>query len=221
MLATNTLATINRESAPAVAAAASTEELGSQQFLTLMLAQIKNQDPLKPLDPAEFLGQLAQFSTVTGVQDVNRSIGDLATSLRSSQATEATSMVGRNVLAAGSELSYGGGETVRGAVGTPDGATRLDITIRDASGTLVRRLPLVPQADMTEFQWDGITDRGTRAEPGPYRIEAVASVGGRAESVEPLLQRRVNSVSIDAQGRGLTLNTSFGPIALGDVRRIM
>ncbi len=222
MLATNTLATINRESTPAMSSAATADNLGSTDFMTLMLAQLKNQDPLNPQDPADFLSQLAQFSTVTGVQDVNKSVGNLADSLRSSRVTEGATLVGRNVLAAGGELRLGGGETVRGAIQAPDGAARIDVAVKDATGALVRTIQLVPQtAGLTDFQWDGLTDRGVRADPGTYRVEAVALVGGSTESLEMMLQRRVGSVSIDTQGRGLTLNTNSGAVALDDLRRIM
>ena len=76
-------------------------QFGADQFITLMLAQIKNQDPLKPLEPAEFLGQLAQFSTVTGIQEMGSSVSDLVGSMRSSQALSGANLVGRDVLAPG------------------------------------------------------------------------------------------------------------------------
>jgi flagellar hook assembly protein FlgD len=75
-----------------------TQQFGQEQFLTMMLAQLKNQDPLKPLEPSEFLGQLAQFSTVTGVQEMQKSLGTMVDSLRSSQALEGANFVGRQVL---------------------------------------------------------------------------------------------------------------------------
>jgi flagellar basal-body rod modification protein FlgD len=225
VLATNSIATVNAEgtprSVPTGPAAADTAQLGQDQFLTLMLAQLKNQDPLKPLEPAEFLGQLAQFSTVTGVQDVNRSVGQLAASLRSSQVIEGASLVGRSVLTSGTEARLSAGEPVRGSVDVPDGASAVVVTVHDASGALVRRLPLATRPGMSDFQWDGTTDRGTAAAPGLYRIEAVGRLGDRAESLDTLLQKRVDSVTIDPQGRGLTLNTPSGTVPIGDVRRVM
>lgn len=196
-------------------------ELGQDAFLTLMLAQLRNQDPLKPLEPSEFLGQLAQFSSVTGIQGMRESVSELAGSLRSSQVLEGATLVGRNVLATGGSgrLESSGG--IAGAVTTPEGATRVDVSIRDASGALVRQFSVPPQGGMTSFTWDGLDSRGSRAPVGAYRLEAAASVGGRSESLEMLLQRRVESVTIDAAGGGLSLNTSAGSLALGDVRRVM
>jgi flagellar hook assembly protein FlgD len=80
---------------------------------------------------------------------------------------------------------------------------------------------VTPTAGLTDFTWDGVTDNGVRAAAGAYTFEAIANVGGRAESLEPLLASRVSSVTIDAT-RGLTLNTNdLGSRALSDVRRVM
>src|SRR5262249_11048390 len=77
----------------------STQTLGQNEFLKLMMAQLKNQDPTKPLDPTQFVGQLAQFSTVTGIQNMQSSIDTLVSSMRSTQALNGASLVGHNVLA--------------------------------------------------------------------------------------------------------------------------
>jgi flagellar basal-body rod modification protein FlgD len=203
------------------AAGAQGTELGQDAFLTLMLAQLRNQDPLKPLEPSEFLGQLAQFSSVTGIQDMKDSVSELAGSLRSAQVLEGATLVGRSVLAVGEGSRLGASGGIAGAVATPAGATRIELAVRDGSGALVRQLSLAPQDGMTPFSWDGVDARGNRLPAGGYRLEAVASVGGRSESVETLLQRRVESVSVDPAGGGLTLNTAAGPLALGDVRSVM
>ncbi|MCU0759117.1 MAG: flagellar hook assembly protein FlgD [Steroidobacteraceae bacterium] len=205
----------------AAAGGAQGTELGQDAFLTLMLAQLRNQDPLKPLEPSEFLGQLAQFSSVTGIQGMKESVGELAGSLRSSQVLEGATLVGRNVLAVGDGGRLGASGGIAGAVATPAGATRIDLAVRDASGALVRQLSLPPQDGMTPFNWDGLDARGNRMPAGSYRLEAVASGGGRSESAETLLQRRVESVSFDPAAGGLTLNTAGGALALGDVRRVM
>ena len=231
MFATNALSSMAAEGparrAPIPGAKDSTDpaakaQFSQDQFLTMMLAQLKNQDPLKPMEPGEFLGQLAQFSTVTGVQDVNKSVAELASSLRGSQVVEGATLIGRSVLAAGTAGRLAaGGEPVRGAVGSPTGTNAIEVSVRDSAGAVVRRLHIPPQEGLAEFQWDGATDIGTRAAPGEYRFEAVGRVGGRAESLEMLIQQRVTSVTIDTNGRGLTLNTQSGALALGDVRRVL
>ena len=203
------------------AAQGAKQSLGQDQFLTLMLAQLKNQDPMKPLEPSAFLGQLAQFSTVTGIQKMEQSLSALSSSLGGSTVLEGATMVGRDVLAATNTARLGATDGVAGAVGSPEGAINIQVSVRDASGALVRRFDVAPGNGIVDFSWDGQTDLGERAAPGTYRMDAIANVGGRGESLEMLIRNRVNSVSIDSQGRGLSLNTASGSVALGDVRRVM
>ena len=207
---------------PDAAARKELPQLGAKQFITLMLAQLKNQDPLKPLEPGEFLGQLAQFSTVTGIQDMSASVSELVGSMRSSQALEGAALVGREVLAPGTTAAWDGAAPVRGAAETPDGADSVGFVVRDASGAVVRRIAAQPQpGGLSGFSWDGRTDGGAVAPPGAYRIEALARFGERGESLQPLLRSRVDSVTLDANGRGLVLNTPNGSLPIGAVRRVM
>ena len=197
-------------------------QFGADQFITLMLAQIKNQDPLKPLEPAEFLGQLAQFSTVTGIQEMGSSVSDLVGSMRSSQALSGANLVGRDVLAPGDIAVFDGTTSVRAAVEAPSGAERVEFVVRDASGAVVRRAQVQPSVSgVTEMAWDGRADNGTVMPAGAYRIEALSRFGARGESAQVLLLSRVDSVTLDAAGRGIVLNTRNGSLPLGAVRRVM
>lgn len=195
--------------------------LGQEQFLELMIAQIRNQDPFKPTDPAQFLGQLAQFGTVSGIQDMQGSIGALSDSLRSSQVLDGATLVGRRVLAATDTAPLAADGSIRGLLEVPSGVTSVELAVRDRTGQLVRRFTVPAQGASTEFAWDGLTTSGSRASAGDYSISAVATVGGRSESVPTLLESRIDSVTIDTGGRGLILNTGLGTLALGDVRRVM
>ena len=207
---------------PAATARKEMPQFGADQFITLMLAQLKNQDPLKPLEPSEFLGQLAQFSTVTGVQDMSSSVAELVGSMRSSQALSGANLVGREVLAPGSNATFDGTTPVRGAVEAPIGASGVEFVVRDAAGAVVRRIQTAPVAGgLTEFAWDGRADSGAALPPGPYRIEALARFGNRAEATQLLLRSRVDSVTLDAAGSGRVLNTANGSLPLGAVRRVM
>jgi flagellar basal-body rod modification protein FlgD len=197
------------------------DQLGQAEFLELMIAQLKNQDPFKAMDPSQFLGQLAQFGTVTGIQEMQAAFGTLSDAMRSSQVLDGATMVGREVLLPSDEVTLQAEGSVRGALDVPTGTTSLQLNIRDASGTLVRRMTLPTTAGLNDFTWDGVADNGTRAAAGEYSFEAVANVGGKSGSLEMLIAGRVNSVTIDS-ATGLTLNTSnLGPRSLGDVRRVM
>jgi flagellar basal-body rod modification protein FlgD len=205
----------------ATGAKSGTSQLGQDEFLKLMLSQMKNQDPFKPQDPGAFIAQLAQFSTVSSTQAMQKDISTLSDSLRSSQVIDGTSLVGHNVMAATDSASLGATGSVDGAVSIPDGTTTAMLTVTDASGQLVRKMPLSTQTGLNTFTWDGTTDSGTRAAAGTYHIAAVANVGGANQQVETQMASVINSVTIDPTSHALTLNTDFGPIALSAVRRVM
>jgi flagellar basal-body rod modification protein FlgD len=206
----------------AASTAKARENLDQKAFLQLMIAQFRNQDPTKPKDPSEFLGQLAQFSTVSGIQDMNSSIGGLSASLRSQNVLGGAVLVGREVMAPESVIAIDGDEAVRGGIYVPEGANSVEMTIKDAAGQLIRRVAMPVQSGLNEFTWDGMTDRGTPAGAGSYQFEAVAKFGTSSESLQVMLSTRVNSVTIDPATNDLTLNTrGLGAIALGDVRRVM
>jgi len=199
-----------------------TADLDVNDFLTLMTTQLKNQDPMKPMESTQFVAQLAQFGTVSGIQSMQTSLGTLSDSLRASQTLSGTNLVGHDVLAPGTKAILGSNDTVQGALDVPTGATGVKVTISDASGQAVRSMLIDAQTGLTDFSWDGNTQAGTRAPAGAYTFAATAAVNGKTESVPTLITGRVNSVSIDATGASLTLNTSAnGAVALGDVRRVL
>lgn len=197
------------------------DQLGQEQFLELMIAQLKNQDPFKAMDPSQFLGQLAQFGTVSGIQEMQSAFATLSDSMRSSQVLDGATMVGREVLVASDGMSLAAEGAMHGMIDVPSGASSVQLNVKDASGQLVRTMTLPASAGLNDFEWDGLTDSGVRAPAGDYTLEAVANVGGASESLETLLSSRVSSVTIDA-GRGLTLNTTtLGARTLSEVRRVM
>jgi flagellar basal-body rod modification protein FlgD len=197
------------------------DQLGQAEFLELMIAQLKNQDPFKAMDPSQFLGQLAQFGTVTGIQEMQTAFGTLSESMRASQVLDGATMVGRDVLVASEDVSLGAEGTVRGAIDIPSETSEVQIRVTDSSGQLVRTITLPDAEGLTEFEWDGVAADGERAPAGEYTLEAVANVGGETYSLETLMASRVASVTIDS-ARGLILNTTtLGERALSDVRRVM
>lgn len=197
------------------------DQLGQNEFLQLMLAQLKNQDPFKAMDPSQFLGQLAQFGTVTGIQEMQGAFTQLSDAMRSSQVLDGASMVGRDVLVPSDEVTLHEEGSVHGTLDVPTGLTSLQVNIHDASGALVRHMTLPTNSGAQNFTWDGLADDGSRAAPGDYAIEAVASLDGKSGSLEMLFSSRVNSVTIDATA-GLVLNTNdLGARPLSDVRRVM
>lgn len=197
------------------------QQLGQNEFLKLMMAQLKNQDPLKPLDPTQFVGQLAQFSTVTGIQNMQTSIETLVGSMRSSQVLSGASLVGRDVLAPATKVSFTSGSTVSGIADVPEGTKNLKVRVLDSSGQVVRTFDVKPQEGFTQFTWDGVANDGTAAPSGSYKFEVIAGNGTENLSLDLLLTSRVSSVSIDPNTADLSLNTNNGSIALSSVRRVM
>jgi flagellar basal-body rod modification protein FlgD len=199
------------------------QELGQDAFLQLLVAQMRNQDPTKPADPTEYLSQLAQFSTVTGVQGMRESIQTLSDSLRGSQVLGGTSLVGRDVLVATNSATLREEGEVHGEVTMPAGANEALLLVTDASGQLVRQMPIPfdEKGGTAQFEWDGMNGRGERVPAGDYKVSAVANVGGYAQQMETRMASRVGSVSIDPTTSSLTLNTDIGPIELAAVRQVM
>jgi flagellar basal-body rod modification protein FlgD len=197
------------------------DQLGQKQFMQLMIAQLQNQDPTQPADPSAFLSQLAQFGTVSGIQSMQDSLTTLSDSLRSSQVLGGTNMVGHYVLADSSAATLDSTGEVAGAATIPEGATEASVVITDASGQLVRQMPISAQQGESDFLWDGTTDLGTRSPAGNYMVQTFAKVGGASEELTTQLVGHVGSVSIDPNNNSLTLNTDLGPISLSRVRRVM
>jgi len=198
-----------------------TGTLGQNEFLKLMMAQLKNQDPMKPLDPTAFVSQLAQFSTVTSIENMGTTLTDLSDSMRSSQVLSGSSMIGRDVLAAGESAVLTAGGTIKGAVELPEAVTDLSVSVYDAGGQLVKTFEVSPAKGINEFTWDGTKLDGTAAAAGSYSFEVTATYGGADYAVEPLFVSRVASVTIDSRSNELTLNTNNGAYALDDVLRVM
>ena len=200
----------------------SNQQLGQNQFLTLMLAQLKNQDPMNPQDPSQFMSQLAQFSQVTGIQNMQTSMDNLASSMRSSQLLSGTNLVGREILAKGTaDTTTTAGQDVFGAADVPDGTNGMLITVKDASGATVRTFSAPATKGLNHFTWDGLDGAGIAAPAGTYSFDVQANVAGTAQAVDPLLVSKVGSVTIDPSTGSLTLNTDAGTVNFSDVRSVL
>ena len=116
------------------------EELGQEEFLQLMLTQLENQDPFKPMESGEFLGQLAQFGTVTGLGELQQSFESLSGSLISDQALQAASLVGRSVTIESGEGVLQPDAALTGAVELPTGSSSVSVQVMDAAGQITRCL---------------------------------------------------------------------------------
>ncbi|MGH8194579.1 MAG: flagellar hook assembly protein FlgD [Woeseiaceae bacterium] len=199
------------------------DELGQQDFLTLMITQFRNQDPFEPMDNGDFLGQLAQFGTVNGIEQLNSAFAGLSSSIQSEQVLQAANLVGRSVLASSDTGYLGTDGTLSGAVELPASAGNVQIEISDASGQLVRRLELgAHEAGLATFTWDGRDASQEPVAPGHYRVTAQVVRGTEVESAETLLNATIESVNLGQFGQGMTLNLPGGEtLSVDQVRRIL
>lgn len=198
------------------------KELGQEDFLELMTTQLQNQDPLEPMENGDFLGQIAQFSAVSGIQELQGSFETFSQSMVSSQALQATNLVGRTVLAPTGVAALEEGGVIKGVVGLPASSGQVTLTITDESGQTVRTLSLGQQpAGPVDFQWDGLMDDGAYAKPGAYHVSASALYSDGDTAVDAVLASEVNAVTL-GNGGSLVLDLKgAGQVNFSDVLQIL
>ena len=196
-------------------------DLGLDDFFKLMITQLKNQDPMKPMENGEFLSQIAQFGTVSGIDKLNKTFEELSANLTSGQALQAGSLIGREVLVPGGTAALQPGSPVRGITKLDASAADVVLHIYNGAGALVRDLHLGghPAGDLP-FSWDGLTNAGTYAPAGAYYVQAEALSGDKAHAVDTQFYATVSSVNLEEQG-GLTLDLAgLGTVPFSAVREI-
>lgn len=220
---TNTDLDLNNLQLTSSTAKKSKKELGQEDFLALMIQQLKNQDPLKPMENGEFIGQMAQFSTVTGIADMTKSIGNLTDAFNSGQALQAASMVGRTVLTEGSSSMFSGTKPVSGAVELPYATSSAVVKVYNNAGELVRELPMgSQQAGLSNFTWDGTMANGQQAPAGRYKLTAAIEGAQGDTALTTYLASKVESVTLAGDGSGSQIRTDGGAtVRLSQVKAVM
>jgi len=204
--------------------------LGQTAFLELMITQLENQDPLSPQENGDFIAQLAQFSSVEQLGNLNDTFGNFTASFLSNQALEASSLVGRFVTVPTENATLGQNSFVGGVVTLPATTSDMKLNIYNEGGELEQEIPLGQHAagDVV-FRWDGNLlevngelldwEAEAAATPGDYRFEVTASIDGKAEQIDTALTANVNSVTVGTD-KQLTLNLSgIGPVSINDVKQ--
>ena len=197
--------------------------LGGTDFLTLMLAQLQNQDPTSPVDSNEFLSQLASLSEVQGITQLNTSFSALSNSLVSGQALQASSLLGHQALVASSTATLAtAGGTVTGAVSVPQTSSDVTLNITNSSGVLVKSINLGAQsAGLADFSWNGQTTSGSAAPAGTYTLSAQVSGVSGGTAITTLVGGTVDSVTMGSGSTGLTLNIAgLGSVPFSSVQQI-
>lgn len=198
-------------------------ELGQQEFLQLLVAQMRNQDPINPMDGAEFASQLAQFNSVEQLISVNNGLGNLQNSQQMMSASltnsMAASLTGKHVKALSNEVHLASGESANVQYKLNSSASEVEFIIRSESGTEVRRETVngVASGDNT-WVWDGRNESGDRMADGNYTIEVRASNDG--SKVESLTYIEGNVDKVRYSGNGVFLSLNNVQVAIGDVEEV-
>ena len=198
------------------------KDLGKNEFLELLVAQLNNQNPLDPQDNGEFVAQLAQFSTLEGIEKLNDSMGNILDGVHSSQALQASSLVGRKVILASEKAMVDTAETFKGSVLVPQSSSNVYVSVYDDAGNVVSRINMGAQeAGNQSFMWDGKDSEGEQLPPGKYRFKAEGSFNGKTEGLYTMLPANVDSVTLSPQGGEMLLNLAgLGPVPLSQVQII-
>ena len=198
------------------------KDLGKNEFLELLVAQLNNQNPLEPQENGEFIAQLAQFSQVEGIEKLNTSMGSLLSGYQSSQALQASSLVGRKVIVPTEKAVVDTSETFKGSLVLPVTSSNVYVNVYDSAGKAVSRVNLGQQAaGNVSFMWDGKDSSGNVLPPGTYKFEAQATYADGTKGLYTLLPANVDSVVLGQNGGEMKLNLAgIGSVALSQVQII-
>ena len=190
-------AAINAQSKAGTSDASSSSEEVQNRFLKLLVTQLKNQDPLNPLDNAAVTTQISQISTVTGIENLNATMQTLLSNFNDGQSMQAAGLLGKRVLVPGSRLALSDGEAGGGA-NLAGPADKVTLSILDAAGKVVQRQNLgARDAGSFSFTWDGQTDAGTAAPPGNYSFTITAVRGSESVAAETMQLGTVSALVRD------------------------
>ncbi len=212
----------NPSSAAAAAATANvsaSSSLTQADFLSLMTAQLKNQDPFAPVDNTQMVAQMAQMSSTAGISQMNTTLSAIATKLGATSATDAMAYVGKTVLTAGTTAYARSSGGIAGQVQLASDATDVKVTITDqTTGSVLKTLSLGAQkAGTASYDWDGTTNAGTAAGDGPFNVSVAATNNGASVGSTSLVWAPVESVSLPASGNPLLTVTGIGQVKLSDI----
>ena len=219
----NTSNTPSTAGAGATPAPAAMPSLGQADFLKLMTAQMTHQDPTAPMTNGDFLGQMAQFGTVNGIQGLQTSFNNFSTSMGSNQTLQATSLIGKSVSTASNQGALAAGGSINGSAALTTASSDVSVQIINPSnGTVVSKMDLGSQAaGAVPFSWNGTNSDGTPATPGIYQVQVQSMVNGTPTALTTNIQSQVSSVSMGAQGVQVNLAGGLGSVNLSEVTQIL
>ena len=194
---------------------ANSEKLGQKDFLKLMTTQLQNQDPFAPMDNGDFIAQMAQFSTVTGIEEMNNSIGKLVEEFDQARIATASNLLGHSVLVPGNIGRVDESGELHGVLDLPEATIKTELIYRDAATNAeLFRDDLGPKAaGLVGFKWDNIPDE-VMQNSEKIKIEAIIDSGNGPEQLSPSIYSKVISAAV---GTGATKQVLLNVEDYGDL----
>jgi len=196
--------------------------LALEDFMSLMTTQLKNQDPLKPMESGEFLSQIAAFGTVSGIGDLQKSFDGFASSMQSDQALQGSTLVGRSVLVPSSIGTMTAESGLKGQINVAEPVSDLKVQVYNEIGVPVKTIGMGSAAGYTNFTWDGFDDNGVSLPPGTYQFKATGTIDGENTAFATATVAKVESVLVGSGGQGLTMNLAgIGSVPFSEAQEII
>ncbi|MDH4394424.1 MAG: flagellar hook assembly protein FlgD [Limnobacter sp.] len=217
--------TMNASNPVGKAAAKLTKEDNSPEaiqdrFMSLMIAQLKNQDPLAPMDNSQVTSQMAQLNTVTGISDMNKTMERMAAGLTGNQTVQATGMLGRTVMLEGNSLTLKGAKS-EGAFELKQAADKVSVNVKDRAGNVVQSLDMGAQSKgVLEFDWDGKNTDGKTVVDGQYTFEVIATAAGQPAASVALSKTVVQGLRNGGADGALLLTSDGSEVSMSDIKQI-
>jgi flagellar basal-body rod modification protein FlgD len=196
--------------------------LDQSDFLKLMTTQMANQDPFQPQDNTQMIAQMAQFSTVTGIQQLNTTMSTMATQIADNQIATVASFAGKTVLVPGTTALADSTGSISGAIDLPNSVTALNVQITDQSGNVVKNLTLgANPAGLVGFSWDGKDANGNPVGKSSYNVSATAMAGGKSTAQTTDVYAPITEVPIPASGQTQNFVVGgVGTVKMSDIKSI-
>ena len=196
-----------------------TGQLTQEDFFALLTKELSNQDPTKPTDNNQMIAQMTAFSTNDGINSLNEKFDSFNSMMTSSQALQASSLVGRSVLVENNSFYQEEGMPTTGKLVTEKPVNSAVIYVENTVGELVQTVPIGDvQAGEFPFTWDGLDNDGNPVPEGAYRFRIAGIVDGEASEVPAMTYRKIESVNLGGNGGVVMLNLKGGnSMKLSDV----
>ncbi|MFI9653617.1 flagellar hook assembly protein FlgD [Guyparkeria sp. GHLCS8-2] len=206
------------------------KNLDQTDFLKLLTKQMEQQDPFEPMDNTQFIAQMAQFSSLEGINQLNETVSGFENSVQSNQVMQAASLVGKAALVKGDtaqlyHMQRADGSTapsgILGSVDVPSGASKMTVEITNATGQVVKSIDVpVDGSDRPSFSWDGRLKDGRMAPEGNYKVNANATVDGKGQAPQTYVGAVISSVGVTKNGPELNLD-GLSAVKLSDIVEII